>query len=464
MKPLIVFTIALKKELPDCFKSLNFSIISLKAALAGDLRTVNSSAPFLCLITGVGMENSILASKWIIETLCPCYDVQCVINLGSAGSLSDDLEIGSLVIPQQFSHDSLSIKNGLGCLPFCHQDSKLSKLSSTPLCHSVTIQTDFEGIGIVDMEAYWQAEVFEKMRIPFTAVKFITDHNNKSISDDFNSSLPLLKTAFDSLFSCFTPQPINGISIVIPTYNRDHCLNRAIKSVLNQTFSTIECIVVDDGSTDETASLLESYQNQISVITHSQNKGVSASRNSGIKNAKYSWISFLDSDDEWIAEKLQNQISFLERYPFYSVLQSNEKWIRNGKPFNQKKHHKKKSGYIFQPCLERCMIGPSSVIIHKSVFDQFGVFDESLPACEDYDLWLRLSRSLLIGLEPSESLKKYGGHPDQLSTSIQALDKYRIMALEKALSKETHPVFREYIVSVLEKKKSIFLTGLSKRS
>mgnify|MGYP001410698145 CR=1 FL=1 len=159
MKPLLVFTIALKQELPDCFKSLNFSIISLKAALAGDLRTVNSSAPFLCLITGVGMENSILASKWIIETLCTHYNVQCVINLGSAGSLLGDLKIGSLVIPQQFSHKPHSIKNGLGCLPFNHQDSNLS---STPTCHSVTIQTDFEGTGIVDMEAYWQADIFEK--------------------------------------------------------------------------------------------------------------------------------------------------------------------------------------------------------------------------------------------------------------------------------------------------------------
>ena len=461
MKPLLVFTIALKQELPDCFKSLNFSIISLKAALAGDLRTVNSSAPFLCLITGVGMENSILASKWISEILCTHYNVQCVINLGSAGSLLGDLKIGSLVIPQQFSHKPHSIKNGLGCLPFNHQDSNLS---STPTCHSVTIQTDFEGTGIVDMEAYWQADIFEKMDIPFTAIKFITDHNNISISDDFTSSLPLLKTAFDSLFSCFTPEPINGISVVIPTFNRDYCLDRAIKSVLNQTFSSIECIVVDDGSTDETSSLLVSYQDQISVITHSQNKGVSASRNSGINNAKYPWISFLDSDDEWVAEKLQNQISFLERYPFYSVLQSNEKWIRNGKPFNQKKHHQKQSGFIFQPCLERCMIGPSSVMIHRSVFDRFGVFDESLPACEDYDLWLRLSRSLLIGLEPSISLIKHGGHPDQLSTSIEALDKYRIIALEKALSKETHPVFREHMASVLEKKKSIFLTGLAKRS
>ena len=232
--------------------------------------------------------------------------------------------------------------------------------------------------------------------------------------------------------------------------------------MLNQTV-TVECIVVDDGSTDNTDQILQDYKDQITILSHQSNLGVSAARNTGIKAASNDWVSFLDSDDEWLSTKLKNQIDYLAQHPFFSIIQSEEKWIRNGRHLNKKKYHQKLEGFIFKNCLERCLISPSSVTIHRSVFDQFGYFDTDLPACEDYDLWLRLSRHLLIGLDKACSLIKYGGHPDQLSTATVALDQFRIMSLDSAYKNEISNYLKSEIDSLLTKKRSIYLNGLEKR-
>jgi len=221
------------------------------------------------------------------------------------------------------------------------------------------------------------------------------------------------------------------ISVVIPVYNRPDFVKEAIQSVLNQTYQNIELIVVNDGSTDDTIQVLNQFGNKIKVINQ-QNKGVSAARNSGIENSSGTWIAFLDSDDIWLPEKLANQIKFFTNNPDSLICQTEEVWIKNGSRLYPKKKHKKKSGMIFEHCLPLCIVSPSAVMIHKNLFDKIGTFDESLPACEDYDLWLRVSCKYPIFLLDEPLIIKRGGHSDQLSQMIR-LDRYRIKSIIKIL-------------------------------
>ena len=223
------------------------------------------------------------------------------------------------------------------------------------------------------------------------------------------------------------------ISVIIPTYNRKHTLQRAIDSVLAQTFKPYEIIIVDDGSKDGTKEWL--LQNYPSVqYIHQPNNGVSSARNKGIQISQGSWIALLDSDDEWMPEKLEYQSKFIKVNRDSSFCHTNEIWIRNGVRVNQMKKHKKYGGDIFKHCLDICRISPSSSIIKKDVFEEVGTFDESLTVCEDYDLWLRVTAKFNILFLDEPLIKKYGGHLDQLSRVPEGIEQYRIRSLEKILS------------------------------
>jgi glycosyltransferase involved in cell wall biosynthesis len=224
----------------------------------------------------------------------------------------------------------------------------------------------------------------------------------------------------------------NFISIVIPTYNRASFLKEAIDSVLSQTYRNFELIVVDDGSTDDTPKLFSSYDDKIRVITQA-NQGPSASRNRGIKAAKGDWIAFLDSDDGWKPDKLEKQVQFIKDNPEIKICQTEEIWIRNGKRVNPRKKHEMHSGWIYEECLPLCIVSPSSVMIHRGVFEKVGLFDETMLACEDYDLWLRIAPHYPICLVREKLIVKQGGHADQQSHVISSLDLLRIKAMVKSL-------------------------------
>jgi glycosyltransferase involved in cell wall biosynthesis len=224
----------------------------------------------------------------------------------------------------------------------------------------------------------------------------------------------------------------NFISIVIPTYNRASFLKEAIDSVLSQTYRNFELIVVDDGSTDDTPKLLSSYGEKIKVIKKA-NKGPSAARNRGIKAAKGGWIAFLDSDDVWKPGKLEKQVQFIKDNPEVKICQTEEIWIRNGKRVNPRKKHEMHSGWIYEQCLPLCIVSPSSVMIHRDVFEKVGLFDETMLACEDYDLWLRIAPHYPICLVREKLIVKQGGHADQQSHVISSLDLLRIKAMVKSL-------------------------------
>jgi len=257
-----------------------------------------------------------------------------------------------------------------------------------------------------------------------------------------------------------TKKPL--VSVIIPTYNRGWILKEAIDSVLAQDFRDFELIVVDDGSTDNTRQILDSYHQDLMVVRQ-PNRGVSAARNRGIAAAGGGLIAFLDSDDLWLPRKLSNQVVFFNSNPEAVINQTEEIWIRNGVRVNPKTRHHKPSGMIFEPSLALCLVSPSAVMIKRSLFDEVGLFDEDLPACEDYDLWLRISWRYPVHLIETPLIIKRGGHADQLSKA-PGLDKFRIQAL-KNIIESGHLEAESYQAAVraLQEKCAIFAGGCRKR-
>ena len=223
------------------------------------------------------------------------------------------------------------------------------------------------------------------------------------------------------------------ISVVIPTLNRINTLQRALDSVINQTYKPAEIIVVDNGSSDGTLKFLREQYPKITILT--ENKiGVSSARNKGIKKSINQWIALLDSDDAWHPRKLEIQTSMLDsELKEYNLIHTDEVWFRNNKHINQMKKHKKQGGYIFERCLSLCCISPSSVLFKKNILDKVGLFDESLPVCEDYDMWLKICSSEEVLFAQDKLTYKYGGHKDQLSKSYWGMDRFRIKSIENII-------------------------------
>ncbi len=252
------------------------------------------------------------------------------------------------------------------------------------------------------------------------------------------------------------------VSVIIPTWNRGWAIRDAVDSVLEQTYRHFELIVIDDGSTDDTPEILNRYGDRIVAFTQ-DNKGVSAARNLGIAMSAGQYLAFLDSDDLWLAEKLARQVEFFHSHPDAMICQTEETWIRNGVRVNPKLRHKKQTGMIFEPSLHLCLVSPSAVMVKRTLFDAVGVFDENLPACEDYDLWLRVSCKYPIHLLDEALIIKNGGHEDQLSRQ-PGLDKYRIASLRKLIADNLlSPEHHQAAVAVLIEKCLIYAGGCLKR-
>ncbi len=253
------------------------------------------------------------------------------------------------------------------------------------------------------------------------------------------------------------------ISVIIPVYNRPDFVCEALDSVYQQTFQTDEVIVVDDGSHDMTVENIRTYFPEVYLIQQAH-RGVAAARNTGIRHARNDWIAFLDSDDIKNKKKIEHQWRFHIENPEWLVSQTEEIWIRKGKRIHPKTYHKKIHGWQFPQALERCLISPSAVLIHRTVFEQIGYFDESFPACEDYELWLRLTLRYPVALVPFPGVVKRGGHGDQLSHTIRALDRFRIRALMKLIRQESlTSEQRNIVLKELEKKIRVYLQGCLKR-
>jgi glycosyltransferase involved in cell wall biosynthesis len=231
---------------------------------------------------------------------------------------------------------------------------------------------------------------------------------------------------------------LKNISIIIPSYNRENLLLKAIDSLVVQTYRHFEIIIVDDGSTDNTCTAIQKYHDDRIRYVYQENRGPAAARNRGIKEARYSHIAFLDSDDWFVPEKLETQLVRMKEEPHYLISHTDEIWYRRGKLLNQKKRHHKPGGYIFARCLELCTVSMSTVMVRRELFDTIGLFDESLPCCEDYDFWLRASiEHPFLKIDESLTLKD-GGRPDEISVQYSVgMDKYRITSICNLLEKES---------------------------
>ncbi len=259
------------------------------------------------------------------------------------------------------------------------------------------------------------------------------------------------------------------ISVIIPTYNRAPILAEAIQSVLDQEYfhhnaedPCFEFLVIDDGSSDETEQVVRSFGEKVKYFCQ-PHQGVSAARNQGLHLSSGNFIAFLDSDDLWMPNKMRAQMSFVKAFPKAMVCYTEEVWIRNGVLVNPKQKHRKYSGWIFDKVLSLCLLSLSSALFRKEVFEIIGEFDESMPACEDYDLGIRLAHRFPIHLIDSPLIIKRGGHEDQLSRQFWGMDRFRVHALEKALKSDLTPEQETLVRSELVNKCQVLIQGFRKR-
>jgi len=253
------------------------------------------------------------------------------------------------------------------------------------------------------------------------------------------------------------------ISIILPTYNRAQFLPRALDSVFAQTYENWELILIDDGSTDETVEVLKQYDVSRITYIYQENGGVSSARNYGIGRCKGEVIALLDSDDEWMPTKLETQIGYMHEHE-YEISQTNEIWYRKGKRVNQPAKYTKPEGWFFEASVKMCLISPACTMFTRVAWDTIGPFDESMPSCEDYDMWLRACLAYPVGLVAEPMTIKHGGRSDQLSVCVPCADLYRIRALVKILQcGNLDTSQRAIVMDELEVKAAIYKQGCEKR-
>ncbi|MBI5097985.1 MAG: glycosyltransferase [Nitrospirae bacterium] len=460
----LVITVALKKEIPkDWLVSRQISVHTIAALRSGAFNQQDSiNAGFLVVITGAGYKGSEEAAFWIRDNLNPLF----VINIGTCGFTNKKYPIGEWISPRYIANeedDRLELDTRLP-IPSPGKITDVHSLISVKKTSIGNITEALKKHDAIDMECYPQAKIFHDAQISFHCLKCGTDYSGSNTLSDFNRNIELFTEDIKNLFSfagIYNDRP--RVTVIVPVYNRQQTVRRAIDSVLFQSYMPEKIVVVNDGSTDGTQEILKSYGDKLTLVSLPENSGPSRARNEGIQYAKTDWVAFLDSDDSWEKNKLKDQVEYLRRHPFYQILQSEEIWIRNGVRVNPCKHHAKPEGWIWEPSLERCLVSPSGVLVKKSLLEKYGLFDEGLPVCEDYDLWLKISRHHPVGLEPSFSVIKYGGHESQLSRKYPAMDRFRMKSLVRLLGNEPHPDFKKKIINVLAKKLKILIKGFEKR-
>jgi len=251
--------------------------------------------------------------------------------------------------------------------------------------------------------------------------------------------------------------------VIIPTLNRYNYLKEALSDLENQDYKNFEILVIDQSKPFK-SKFYENLDLNIRVIQQTE-ESLWMARNLGIKEAENEYIALLDSDDAWAETKIERQALKLEKKNFSCrITHTEEIWLNDGQRINPKKKHKKSGGFIFEKCLPLCCISPSSVLLHRTLFNDYGFFDEKLPACEDYDMWLRLCAFEEVLFVEEALTIKYGGHADQLSRAFWGMDRFRVQALEKLInSGKLSKTQRSQALVMLVKKIEILLLGAKKR-
>lgn len=252
------------------------------------------------------------------------------------------------------------------------------------------------------------------------------------------------------------------ISVIIPTYNRKEMVLNAIKSVLEQSSKPNEIIVVDDGSTDSTEDLFPIEGVIYHKIEHSGFPG--KVRNTGASLSTSEYLAFLDSDDIWFKDKLQKQLEYFMSNSKCQILHTKERWIMNGKLISQKKRKHNTSGNIFKDSLQGCIMGPSTILMEKKLYLEYGGFSETIEVGEDYDLWLRICNSVDIDYIDDELITKFAGHGDQLSFKYGYIEPFKVDVLENLI--KSGILSEENLSLALESLKvkyEIIINGCTKR-
>ncbi len=256
------------------------------------------------------------------------------------------------------------------------------------------------------------------------------------------------------------------VTVIVPAYNRLHLLHDAIDSIFRQLFRQYRVVVVDDGSTDGTEEYARRLEGEDKVrylrLEHSGRPG--RVRNAGARLADGEYLAFLDSDDLWAPEKLARQIAFFQAYPDLRICHTREIWKRGERIVSQAGQRHKRSGFIFADSLKKCIIGPSTVMMQRELFEQLGGFREDLEIAEDYELWLRVTASYPVGYIDEPLVTKRGGRPDQLSARYGQIEIFRIRALLLNLEACTFAAEqREQAARELVRKCRIYAAGCEKR-
>jgi glycosyltransferase involved in cell wall biosynthesis len=234
------------------------------------------------------------------------------------------------------------------------------------------------------------------------------------------------------------------VSVIIPSYNCEAYIEETVRSVLNQTYKRVEIIVVDDGSTDRTCDLVKKLRSPQVRLLKQKNAGVCAARNAGFMAAHGDFICFLDHDDYWYPEKLSAQVLAMKNRPWVGVVYSNfTLWHRKNGVFPPPSELASKmdprevdedgSGHIYDRFLLDCYMLTSTAMFRRQVLLDCGLFDESLPYSEDWDLWLRISRKHTF-LKLKRAMTLYRQHPNQGNRKVRPVD-YRTNLLIKAVKK-----------------------------
>lgn len=202
------------------------------------------------------------------------------------------------------------------------------------------------------------------------------------------------------------------VSVVVPTYNRAHVLPRALASVQAQTYDRLEILVIDDGSTDGTDALVREYEardDRVRYLRQPENRGVSAARNRGIREARGEFVAFLDSDDEWYPEKTERQVDRFRELPRrVGLVYCGVDTVDPGGDWTFRPRLR---GEVYdQMLLQNPVHSGSGVMIRRTVTEQAGLFDEDIPAIEDYDYWLRIARHADIDFVEEPLVRYYFGH------------------------------------------------------
>lgn len=267
------------------------------------------------------------------------------------------------------------------------------------------------------------------------------------------------------------------VSVIIPHYQRFSLLKEAIDSVAAQTVPDWELIAVDDGSPQAAGQAFlrearERYRGRIAAdrlrfvrIPHCGHPG--AVRNEGAHHAKGRYLAFLDSDDLWLPDKLHHQLKWMEDHPDRKWSHTREEWRRGDRVLSQSKQHHRREGDIFSDSLQKCIIGPSTVLIQRLFFESGQGFDESIEVGEDYELWLRLLSSEPIGYLEEALTVKRAGEWNQLSSKYEEITSFHLAALEKYIQWAAEkPELREkrcLAVIQFQKKAAIYGNGCRKR-